>query len=589
MVLLALELFAGVLGVSDSQLTLIVAAAGLAFGSLPLAFLVGAAAHARRRAGAGQRAGRALPRHPTPGGLRDAARRCPRRPVARARLLASGARPRGLPLDRPPRAIRRAARARRCRAVTEVERDGVARRRDHPRRARSADAARARARRRRRGRPGAGERAPGRRAAGALRRAADLARTARRGRPRRAPSPGARPPRRRPAAPGRALAAARRSPRSKIQGEPDQADAAARRGAATSSSTALAELRELARGIHPAVLADHGLDAALDALAEPRPAAGRVSIATPSRAPARAGRGGRLLRRRRGAHQRRQVRRRRARERAASSASTATRSSRSPTTASAAPIRTRGTGLRGLADRVAALDGRLERRTRPAGGHHGEGGDPMRVVVADDSVLLREGDRQAARGGRLRGRRPGRRRRGPRCARSAPTSPTSPSSTCACRRRTPTTGLRAAIEIRAKQPETGVLVLSQYVEEPTRSSCSSDNAEGVGYLLKDRVGDVEPLHSTPCGASAEGGSALDPEVVSHLLGRSAPGRPALIAHPREREVLGHMAEGRSNHAIADGAGRHRARGREARHESSSRSSAMPAAEDHRRVLAVLRT
>ena len=111
-------------------------------------------------------------------------------------------------------------------------------------------------------------------------------------------------------------------------------------------------------------------------------------------------------------------------------------------------------------------------------------------------------------------------------------------------------GLRAAHVIREELPDTGVLVLSQYVEEGYALDLLSESAEGVGYLLKDRVADVERFVDS-VRRVADGGSALDPEVVSQMLGRRRAEDPLEELTPREREVLGHMAEGRSNHAIAE--------------------------------------
>jgi len=110
-------------------------------------------------------------------------------------------------------------------------------------------------------------------------------------------------------------------------------------------------------------------------------------------------------------------------------------------------------------------------------------------------------------------------------------------------------GLRAAREIRAEMPETGVLVLSQYVEETYARELLTDNASGVGYLLKDRVSDVATLTDALTRVAA-GGSALDPEVVSQILGRRRKDDPIDELSTREREVLGLMAEGRSNSRIA---------------------------------------
>ncbi|MFL5841616.1 MAG: response regulator [Thermoleophilaceae bacterium] len=111
-------------------------------------------------------------------------------------------------------------------------------------------------------------------------------------------------------------------------------------------------------------------------------------------------------------------------------------------------------------------------------------------------------------------------------------------------------GLRAAKVIRGELPQTGVLVLSQYVEEQYVMELLGESAEGVGYLLKDRIADVDHFVEA-VERVAEGGSALDPEVVSHMLGRRRREDPLAELTPREREVLGLMAEGRSNHAIAE--------------------------------------
>jgi DNA-binding NarL/FixJ family response regulator len=110
-------------------------------------------------------------------------------------------------------------------------------------------------------------------------------------------------------------------------------------------------------------------------------------------------------------------------------------------------------------------------------------------------------------------------------------------------------GLRAAKVIRRELPGTGVLVLSQYVEEGYVMDLLGDRPEGVGYLLKDRVAEVERFVEA-VHRVAQGGSALDPEVVSHMLGRRRREDPLDELTPREREVLGLMAEGYSNSAIA---------------------------------------
>ena len=147
-------------------------------------------------------------------------------------------------------------------------------------------------------------------------------------------------------------------------------------------------------------------------------------------------------------------------------------------------------------------------------------------------------------------------------------------------------GLRAAKEIRDKHPETAVLILSQYVEEGYALELLQENAEGVGYLLKDRVYDLADFVAA-VKRVAEGGSALDPAVVSHLVGRKRSNDPLDALTAREREVLGLMAEGLSNSAIAarvfltD-------RGVEKHVTSIFQKLQLPVAADtHRRVLAVV--
>ena len=146
-------------------------------------------------------------------------------------------------------------------------------------------------------------------------------------------------------------------------------------------------------------------------------------------------------------------------------------------------------------------------------------------------------------------------------------------------------GLRAALVVRKTWPAIGVLVLSQYVEERYATELLSDRPQGVGYLLKDRVADLTEFLGALDRVAAQG-SALDPEVVAQLLARSR--HPLAALTPRELDVLGLMAEGRSNAAIAaelvvsDGAVE--------KHINNifAKLGLAPGDRDHRRVLAVLR-
>jgi DNA-binding NarL/FixJ family response regulator len=147
-------------------------------------------------------------------------------------------------------------------------------------------------------------------------------------------------------------------------------------------------------------------------------------------------------------------------------------------------------------------------------------------------------------------------------------------------------GLRAALEIRAEQPNVGVVVLSQFLEDRYALDLVGDRAEGVGYLLKDRVGDLA-VFTDAVRRVARGGSALDPAVVQSMVGRRRGPTPLDDLTPREREVMALIAEGRSNKGIA---------GQLVvtvpaveRHVTSifGKLGLRQAPEDHRRVLAVL--
>jgi DNA-binding NarL/FixJ family response regulator len=172
----------------------------------------------------------------------------------------------------------------------------------------------------------------------------------------------------------------------------------------------------------------------------------------------------------------------------------------------------------------------------------------MRVVLADDAVLLREGTARLLEdaGFEIVGQA------GDAEELMLKVRSYSPDVVITDIRMPPThtdEGLRAAQEIRERHPETSVLVLSQYVEADYALELLSGSAEGVGYLLKDRVSDVEEF-AAAVRRVGEGGSALDAAIVSRLVGRQRRDNPIDTLTPREREVLTLMAEGLSNAAIA---------------------------------------
>jgi DNA-binding NarL/FixJ family response regulator len=209
----------------------------------------------------------------------------------------------------------------------------------------------------------------------------------------------------------------------------------------------------------------------------------------------------------------------------------------------------------------------------------------VRVVIAEDSVLLREGVARilAEAGFEVVGQA------GTADELMLKVRSYSPDVAIVDIRMPPThtdEGLRAAQEIREKHPGIGVLVLSQYVEPAYAMELLAESAEGVGYLLKDRVSDVGEF-ADAVRRVGDGGSALDPTIVSQLVGRRRGDDPLGQLTAREREVLGLMAEGRSNQGIAE---RLVVTERAVEKHVTSifgklRLPAAPA--DHRRVLAVL--
>jgi DNA-binding NarL/FixJ family response regulator len=208
----------------------------------------------------------------------------------------------------------------------------------------------------------------------------------------------------------------------------------------------------------------------------------------------------------------------------------------------------------------------------------------MRVVIAEDSVLLREGlSRLLAEAGHEVAAAAG---DGETFLRAV--AEHQPDVVVVDVRMPPTftdEGLRAALVVRSTWPDVGVLVLSQYVEERYATELLSDRPQGVGYLLKDRVADLAEFLDALDRVAARG-SALDPEVVAQLLARSR--HPLAGLTPRERDVLGLMAEGRSNAAIA--AALVVGEGAVEKHINSifAKLGLPPADRDHRRVRAVLR-
>jgi DNA-binding NarL/FixJ family response regulator len=148
-------------------------------------------------------------------------------------------------------------------------------------------------------------------------------------------------------------------------------------------------------------------------------------------------------------------------------------------------------------------------------------------------------------------------------------------------------GIRAALELRARHPDLPIVVLSQYVEEDYASELLAGDLGGVAYVLKDRVTDVGQFIET-IERIANGGTAIDPEVVSQLLARTRRQEPLGDLSPREREVLGLMAEGRSNAAIADELVITQRAVEKHVKNIFQKLRLAPADTDHRRVLAVLR-
>jgi DNA-binding NarL/FixJ family response regulator/class 3 adenylate cyclase len=224
-------------------------------------------------------------------------------------------------------------------------------------------------------------------------------------------------------------------------------------------------------------------------------------------------------------------------------------------------------------------------QAEPVGGSAQKDAKPLRVVLADDSVLLREGVALLLgdAGFEVVGQS------GTADDLLLKVRSYAPDVAVVDIRMPPTQtdeGLRAAQEIRATHPDVGVLVLSQHVEPAYAMELLAESAEGVGYLLKDRVADIDEF-AAAVRRVAEGGSALDPALVTQLVGRRRTSDPIDDLTPREREVLELMAEGRSNQAIGE---RLFITPRAVEKHITNIFGKLrlpPAPEDHRRVLAVL--
>ena len=309
----------------------------------------------------------------------------------------------------------------------------------------------------------------------------------------------------------------------------------------------LEELRDVARGIHPAVLSGHGLTVAVESLAARAPLPVRLALDVPGRLPERVEVAAYYVVSE-GPRERRQARPGR---RGDGLARTAAPVSRGRGRGRRRRRRGHGTGLRAARPRrprrgarwaAAGVDAARRR-------DEGAGGDPVRVAIAEDSVLLREGIARLLDDAGIEV-----------VAQSADAEDLllkvrsySPDVAIVDIRLPPThndEGLRAALEIRSKHPQVAVLVLSQYVELGLALTLLADSAEGVGYLLKDRISDVDEFVGA-LRRVADGGSALDPIIVSTLVSRERPDDPLAQLTPREREVLELMAGGSSNQGIAD--------------------------------------
>ena len=301
--------------------------------------------------------------------------------------------------------------------------------------------------------------------------------------------------------------------------------------------SALEDLRALARGIHPALLTDEGLDAALAALARRMPLPvelhvcnGRLPPLVEATAYFVASEA--LANVVKHAHA----------TRAAIEISRANlHVAIAVTDDGVGGADANGAGLRGLRDRVEAVDGHLRVHSVPGHGTRVDGGDPVRVILADDAVMIREGLARLLAD------------RGIEVIAQAATADellqhvaASPPDVAVIDIRMPPTstneGLVAAQQIRSQYPQVGTLVLSQYIEIDYALKLVTETAERVGYLLKDRIADVDDFIAA-LEVVAGGGTVVEPTLVSDLLAAPAARDPLAALTPREREVLALVAQG----------------------------------------------
>ena len=351
--------------------------------------------------------------------------------------------------------------------------------------------------------------------------------------------------------------------------------------ARSGAGEALRELRDLARGIHPPVLADRGLHAAIQALAVASPITVTVSVDTPERPKAPVESAAYFVVAESLANAGKYARATQVDVRISRVGDALAVSVTDNGVGGADPC---GGGLSGLSRRVEALDGTLTVTARPAA--------PPRSARSCHAGRDRGGPGAPARRARAPPARQRLRRGGGRGGRRALLEAVAhhkPDIAVVDIRLPPDfrdEGLRAALELRRSAPDTAVLMVSQYVEQTYAAELLAEGRGGVGYLLKDRIMDVGDFVDA-VQRVARGGTALDPDVVAQLVSRGGDDGPLSELTPREKEVLALMAEGRSNAGIAEAlvltvgaVEKHIASifGKLRLHQSDS---------DHRRVLAVL--